>query len=105
MYSENVPINSCTEKDIHEHFRLCTRCSPYFCSHCCNLDQEIINELLNEHTNNYWFCPSCRNSAFNAVFLDKDIDETCKIFFDNMKARISNFESKQFSTKKIVKFL
>ena len=56
-------------------------------------------------TDNYWFCPTCRNPAFNAVFLDEDINERCKILFDSMKAIISNFESEQFSTKIFVKFL
>ena len=42
----------CTEEDIHLLFRLCARCSSYFCSHGFNLDQEII-KLLNEHTGNY----------------------------------------------------
>ena len=71
--------DNCTEEDINLHFsRLCTRCSFYFCSHCCNLDQEIIR-ILNERANNYWFCLTCTKPLLNAVFLDKDIDE--KILF------------------------
>ena len=50
-----------TEEDIYLLFRLCTRCSSYFCSHCCNLDQEII-KLLNERTDNYWFWPTCEKN-------------------------------------------
>ena len=61
-------------------------------------------KLLKERTDNYWFCPTCRNPAFNAVFLDEDINERCKILFDSMKARIANLESEQSSTKKSVKF-
>ena len=38
--------NDCTEEDIHLHLRLCAKFSSYFCSHCCDLDQEII-KLLN----------------------------------------------------------
>ena len=69
--------DNCTEEDIHLHFRLCTRFSSYFCSHCCNLDreshccnldQEII-KLLNKRTNNYWFCPTCAKPALNAVWI------------------------------------
>ena len=96
--------NNCTEENIYLHFRLCTRCSSYFCSHRCNLDQQII-KLLNEGTDNYLFCPACTKPELNAVFLDKDVDELCKIFLDSMKARTDNLESKQFSTKNSVKFL
>ena len=73
-------------------YRLCTKCTK------CNLDQEFI-KLLNERTNNYWFCPTCAKPAFNAVFLDTDIVERCKIFLNSIEARISNLESEQFSTK------
>ena len=90
--------NNCTEENIYLHFRLCTRCSSYFCSHRCNLDQQII-KLLNEGTDNYLFCPACTKPELNAVFLDKDVDELCKIFLDSMKARTDNLESKQFQLK------
>ena len=49
--------DNCIEEDIHLQFRLCTRCSSYFCSHCCNLDQEII-KVLNERTDRYCFFPT-----------------------------------------------
>ena len=44
----------------------------------------------------------------NAEFLDKDIDERCKIFLDSMEARIAHHKSmasEQFSTKNFVKIL
>ena len=96
--------DNCTEEDLNLFFWFCTRCSSYFCSHCCDLDQEII-KLFNERTDNYWFCPTCAKPALNAVFLDKDIDERYKTFLDSIEAKTANLESEQFSTKNSVKIL
>lgn len=41
----------------------------------------------------------------NAVFLDKNADERCTLFFDSMKSRIANLESEQSSSKNSVKIL
>ena len=41
----------------------------------------------------------------NAIFLDKDMDERCKIFLDSMEAKIANLESEQFSTNNSLKVL
>ena len=41
----------------------------------------------------------------NAIFLDKDLDERCKIFLDSMDAKIANLESEQFSTNNSLKVL
>ena len=40
------------------------------------------------------FASLVQKPTLNAVFLDKDIDERCKIFLDSMEARIANLESK-----------
>ena len=95
---------NCTEEGIHLRFRLCTRCSFYFRGDCCNLDQEII-KVLNECTDNYWFCLTSTKSPLNAVFIDKDIDERYKTCLDSMEERFANLESEQFGTKNSVKIL
>ena len=41
----------------------------------------------------------------NAIFLDKDLDERCKIFLDSMDAKNANLESEQFSTNNSLKVL
>ena len=64
-----------------------------------------MDRTFNECTSNYWFCPTCTKPTLNAVFLDKDMDERCKVFLDSIKARITNLESEQFSTKNFVKVL
>ena len=73
---------------IYSNLRLCTRCSRCFCSKCCNLDQQIIC-LLNNHTDNYWFCPNCAKPALNAVFVEKDIKEKCAIFLESISKRVT----------------
>ena len=85
--NENLSVrcnnDNCKVTDIHSNLRLCTRCSRYFCSECCGLDQQIIC-LLNNRTDNYWFCPNCTKPALNAVFVEKDIEERCAIFLESI---------------------
>ena len=77
--------------DIHSNLRLCTRCSRYFCSECCVLDQQIIC-LLNICIDNYWFCPNCTKPALNIVFVKKDIEERCAIFLESISKRVTVLE-------------
>lgn len=49
--------------------------------------------------------PTCTKPVLNAVFLDKNVDERCTLFFDSMKSRIANLESEQSSSKNSVKIL
>lgn len=49
--------------------------------------------------------PTCTKPVLNAVFLDKNVDEKCTLFFDSMKSRIANLESEQSSSKNSVKIL
>ena len=77
--SENNLIVKCSNENcaIHRNlqvFRHCTRCSAYFCNQCCDLSEKII-KLLNERSDNYWFCPSCTKPALHVVFVEKDIEE------------------------------
>ena len=93
--NENLSVrcnnNNCKVTDIHSNLRLCTRCSRYFCSECCGLDQQIIC-LLNNHTDSYWFCPNCAKPALNAVFVKKDIEERCAIFLESISKRVTVLE-------------
>ena len=70
---------NCTEQGIQNTFRHCTRCSQYFCSQCCDLEEHIV-KLLNSRVDNYWFCPICAKPALNTVFVEKDIEERFQIF-------------------------
>ena len=93
--NENLSVrcnnNNCKVTDIHSNLRLCTRCSRYFCSECCGLDQQIIC-LLNNHTDSCWFCPNCAKPALNAVFVKKDIEERCAIFLESISKRVTVLE-------------
>ena len=53
---------NCQETGSFMLFRLCTRCSSHFCSQC------FILKLLNENTDNFWFCPDGAKPALNAIF-------------------------------------
>ena len=77
--SENNLIAKCSNKNctIQENlqvFRHCTRCSAYFYNRFCDLSEKII-KLLNERSDNYWFCPSCTKPALHVVFVEKGIEE------------------------------
>ena len=67
---------NCIEEGTINLFRLCTRCSAYYCYHCCGLNLKII-KLLNDRSDNYWFCSDCAKPALTAIFFDKDIQEKC----------------------------
>ena len=73
-------------------FRLCTRCFTYFCFQCCGLNEQIV-KLLNEPTDNFWFCPDCAKPGLNAIFFDKDIDEWCQSYLAIVKPRLQNLEN------------
>ena len=47
---------NCRETSSFMLFSLCTRCSTFFCSQYCGLNKQIV-KLLNERTDNFWFCP------------------------------------------------
>ena len=55
------------------------------------LSEKII-KLLNKQSDNYWFCPSCTKPALHAVFVEKDIEERCQIFFETVEKRIKKIE-------------
>ena len=71
---------NCIEENNINYFRICTRCSSYFCYECCGLSQKIL-KLLNDRNDNYWFCPDCAKPALNAIFMDKDIEKKCQSYF------------------------
>ena len=48
--------------------------------------------LLNKRSDNYWFCPSCTKPALHAVFVEKDIEERCQLFFETVEKRIKKIE-------------
>ena len=83
---------NCQETDSFMLFRLCTRCSTYFCSQCYGLNERIV-KLLNERTDNFWFCPDCAKPALNAIFFDKDIDERCQFYLKTVEPRLQNIEN------------
>ena len=60
-------------------------------SECCGLVQQIIC-LLNNRTDNYWFCPICAKPTLNAVFVEKDIEERCAIFLESISKRVTVLE-------------
>ena len=78
-------------KETLQVFRHCTRYSTYFCNQCCDFSEKII-KLLNERSDNYWFCPSCTKSALHAVFVEKDIEGRYQIFFETIESRIKKIE-------------
>ena len=83
---------NCTEEGTIDIFRLCTRCSAYYCYHCCGLNLKIV-KLLNDRNDNYWFCPGCAKPALTAIFIDKDIEEKCQNFFKTLEPRIIKLEN------------
>ena len=93
--NENLSVRcnneNCKVADIHSNLRLCTRCSRYFYSEWCSLDQQIIC-LLNNRTDNYWFCPNCAKPALNAVFVEIDIEERFAIFLESISKRVTVLE-------------
>ena len=82
---------NCTIQGNLQVFRHCTRCSAYFCNQCCDISEKII-KLLTERSDNYWFCPSCTKPALHAVFVEKDIEESCQIFFETVEKRIKKLK-------------
>ena len=76
------------EQGNHGYFKLCARCSFYYCCHCCSLDIAVV-KLLNVRSDNFCFCPDCAKSALN----DKDIEEKCQIYIDSIESRLIKIES------------
>ena len=73
------------------YFRICTRCSSYFCYQCCGLSHKIL-KLLNHRNDNCWFCPDCVKLALNAIFMDKDIEKKRQSYFSLLEPRIVDME-------------
>ena len=94
--SENNLVTKCSNKNCTipgnlSVFRHCTRCSTYFCNQFCDVSEKII-KLLNERSDNYWFFPGCTKPALHAVFVEKDVEERCQIFFETIEKRIKKIE-------------
>ena len=84
-------MKNCTIQGNFKVFRHCTRCSAYFCNQFCDLSEKII-KLLNERSDNYWFCPNCTKPALHVVFFEKDVEQRCHIFFETVEKRIKKVE-------------
>ena len=82
---------NCIEKNNISYFRICTRCSSYFCYQCCGLSHKIL-KLLNHRNDNCWFCPDCVKLALNAIFMDKDIEKKRQSYFSLLEPRIVDLE-------------
>ena len=101
-YSENNSVVKCSNENCTiqgnlQVFRHCTRCFAYFCNQCCDFSEKII-KLLNERSDNYWFCPSCTKSALHVVSVEKDIEVRSQIFFETTQKRIKKIEEDNTST-------
>ena len=83
---------NCIEEGTIDKFRLCTRCSAYYCYHCCGLSLKII-KLLNDRNNSYWFCPDCAKPALTAIFIEKDIEKKFQNFVKTLEPRIIKLEN------------
>ena len=83
---------NCQETSSFMLFRLCTRCSTYFSFQCCGLNEQVV-KLLNERTDNFWFCPDCAKPALNVIFFDKDIDERRQSYLAIVEPRLQNLEN------------
>ena len=53
---------------------------------------EQFLKLLNERSDNFWFCPDCEKLALNAVFFDKDIDKRYQSYLATVEPRFQNLE-------------
>ena len=93
--------NDLTVKFQNEHrqetggfmlFRFCTRCSTYFYFQCCGLYEEIV-KMLNEPTENFWFCPNSAKPSLNAILFAKGIDERCQSYLATLEPRLQNLEN------------
>ena len=83
---------NCQQTGSFVLFRLCTRCSTYFCSQCSGLNEQTV-KLLNKCTDNFWFCPDCTKPTLNAIFFDKDIDKQCQSYLVIAEPRLQNIEN------------
>ena len=82
---------NCTIQRNLQFFRDCARYSTHFCNLCCDLSKKII-KLIDEQSDNYWFCPSCTKRTLHVVFVEKDIVERCIVFFETVKKRIKKMK-------------
>ena len=89
---------NCIEENNIIYFRICTRCSSYFCYQCCGLSHKIL-KLLNHRNDNYWFCPDCTKPALHAIFMDKDTEEKQQSYFSLLEPRIVDFEKHSINLK------
>ena len=75
----------------YEVFRPCARYAAYFCSKCYDLGESFI-KILNEHTDKFWFFPSCSKPALSVVLVEKDTEECWQLFFDTIEKQIAKIE-------------
>ena len=52
----------------------------------------FLVKLLNERSDHSWFCQRCTKPALHAVFVEKDIEERCQIFFETVEKRIKKLK-------------
>ena len=88
IYVPKCSNQDCIEEYNISYFRICTRCSSYFCYQCCGLSQKFL-KLLHDRNDNNWFCPDCAELTLNAIFIDKDIEEKCQSYFSLLEPTTS----------------
>ena len=79
---------NCQENGSFMLFRLCTKCATYFFSQCCGLNKQIV-KLLNECTDNFWFCPDCTKLPLNVIFFRQRHRRTISILPCNHRTKVS----------------
>ena len=68
---------NCTEQGTPDYFRLCIRCSFYYCCYCCSHDIAVV-KLLNDRSDNFSLSADCAKPALNAIFVTKTLKKDVK---------------------------
>ncbi len=71
----------------------CDRCKLFFCTKCLKMSDQTYAALCQAASVSHWFCLSCEQPALHAIRDDREIEEKCKAYFEEMNKRVEVLEN------------
>lgn len=75
----------------------CELCEKHFCTDCLGMTEEEYKH--HAKSSGMWFCIVCKPKVEQTLKVEKEIDQRCKVYFEQYGKRLNTIEAKIILTK------